>query len=69
MKKYDVILTTYQVVTKEHADSGGLAREEFSMTQGPSKRQKKGSKGLFGVHWKVRSMIINMSSNLIMSAL
>lgn len=56
MKKFDVVLTTYQVVAKEHADTGALAREEFAMSQGPSKRQKKGLKGLFGVHWKVSHM-------------
>ncbi|KAI5123845.1 hypothetical protein M0805_005664 [Coniferiporia weirii] len=50
MKKYDVIITTYQVVAKEHADFGGNVRSESS--HGPSKKQKTGVKGLFGVRWK-----------------
>lgn len=51
LKKYDVVITTYQVVTKEHENamkSGGPVS-----TQGPSKKQKK-NLGLFGVLWKVR---------------
>ncbi|KAL5485063.1 ARC19 [Sanghuangporus weigelae] len=45
LKKYDVVITTYQVVVSEHT---GGARNGSS---GPSKRQKTGS-GLFGVSWK-----------------
>lgn len=51
LKKYDVVITTYQVVTKEHENamkSGGPVS-----TQGPSKKQKK-KLGLFEVLWKVR---------------
>ncbi|KLO20367.1 hypothetical protein SCHPADRAFT_897662 [Schizopora paradoxa] len=49
LKKYDVVITTYQVVTKEHENAmkaGGPVS-----TQGPSKKQKK-NLGLFGVLWK-----------------
>ena len=47
LKKYDVVITTYQVVVSEH--TGGAKNGAAS---GPSKRQKTGS-GLFGVQWKV----------------
>ncbi len=50
LKKFDVVITTYQVVAKEHENavkSGGPVS-----TQGPSKKQKK-NLGLFGVLWKV----------------
>lgn len=47
LKKYDVVITTYQVAVSEH--TGGAKNGAAS---GPSKRQKTGS-GLFGVQWKV----------------
>ncbi|THH08085.1 hypothetical protein EW145_g2943 [Phellinidium pouzarii] len=48
MKKYDVIITTYQVVAKEHTDAGKISNDLAN----PSKKQKTETKGLFGVHWK-----------------
>ncbi|KAH8119200.1 SNF2 family N-terminal domain-containing protein [Phellopilus nigrolimitatus] len=52
MKKYDIIITTYQVVTQEHADSGSVARSAMNSSQGPSKKQKKNTRGVFDVQWK-----------------
>ncbi|EJD03150.1 uncharacterized protein FOMMEDRAFT_108290 [Fomitiporia mediterranea MF3/22] len=46
LRKYDVVITTYQVVVGEHAGSGAARNDS-----GSSKRQKTGS-GLFGVQWK-----------------
>lgn len=51
MKNFDVILTTYQVVTREYADSGAANVDHAS--QVPKKKRKKGTKSLFDVHWKV----------------
>ncbi|CCM03320.1 uncharacterized protein FIBRA_05448 [Fibroporia radiculosa] len=49
LKKYDVIITTYQTVTKEHGDSFVTKTE----VEGPSqKRSKKSENGLFDVAWK-----------------
>lgn len=45
MKKYDVVITTYQVVTQEHSLVTGQAHTK--------KRQKTGPGGLFDVQWKV----------------
>ena len=47
LKKYDIVLTTYQMVTKDHELSPKL---EFG--PGPAKKQKRG-KGLFDIKWKV----------------
>jgi SWI/SNF-related matrix-associated actin-dependent regulator of chromatin subfamily A3 len=48
LKKYDVVITTYQVVTKEHGDLGSKAGFD-----GPSQKKQKLEKGLFDVKWKV----------------
>ncbi|EMD30973.1 hypothetical protein CERSUDRAFT_120235 [Gelatoporia subvermispora B] len=45
LKKYDIVITTYQTVTKEHGDRSAGSGE-------PSKKKKKSHKGLFDVHWK-----------------
>ncbi|OCH84706.1 hypothetical protein OBBRIDRAFT_891624 [Obba rivulosa] len=44
LKKYDVVITTYQTVTQEHGytSAGGE----------PNKKRKKSEKGLFDVQWK-----------------
>ncbi|TFK54077.1 hypothetical protein OE88DRAFT_1695204 [Heliocybe sulcata] len=44
LKQYDVVITTYQVVTKEHAESGspGITGQ----------KRKRSEKGLFDVAWK-----------------
>ncbi|KAL0956474.1 hypothetical protein HGRIS_002620 [Hohenbuehelia grisea] len=42
--KYDVVITTYQTVTAEHADP--------SAKEAPSKKKQKTEKSLFGVRWK-----------------
>ena len=47
LRKYDVVVTTYQVVTSEHAVSGG------GVADGKSKKRKTGAGGLFDVPWKV----------------
>ena len=44
LKKYDVVLTTYQTVAKEHGDFG---------TSGPSQKKQKTERALFDVKWKV----------------
>ena len=48
LKKYDVVITTYQTVTQEHdfsvAGKGGA----------PAAKKQKTDKGLFDVAWKVR---------------
>ncbi|KDQ57760.1 hypothetical protein JAAARDRAFT_35442 [Jaapia argillacea MUCL 33604] len=45
LRKYDVVITTYQVVTKEHGDSCSTKGE-------PSKKKKKVEKNLFEIEWK-----------------
>ncbi|KAI0940604.1 hypothetical protein AcW1_003757 [Taiwanofungus camphoratus] len=42
LKKYDVVITTYQTVTKEHGDVGDE----------PVKKKKKVQRGLFDIQWK-----------------
>lgn len=49
LKKYDVVITTYQTVAKEHGDLGGR-----TSLGGPSQKKLKTEKGLFDVPWKVR---------------
>ncbi|GBE78013.1 hypothetical protein SCP_0108950 [Sparassis crispa] len=46
LKIYDVVITTYQTVTKEHGDLSGANGGE------PSKKRKKMEKALFDVQWK-----------------
>ncbi len=48
LKKYDIVITTYQTVTKEHGDLG-------TAKIGSTKRQKT-DKGLFDLKWKVSSL-------------
>ncbi|TFY66346.1 hypothetical protein EVG20_g4743 [Dentipellis fragilis] len=48
LQKYDVVLTTYQTVTKEHENAAGLANGGGA----PSKKKKKIESSLFGVAWK-----------------
>ncbi|KAA1471714.1 hypothetical protein DENSPDRAFT_837772 [Dentipellis sp. KUC8613] len=48
LQKYDVVLTTYQTVTKEHENAAGLANGNGA----PSKKKKKVESSLFGVPWK-----------------
>lgn len=45
LQKYDVVITTYQIVTKEHemAVTGGAA----------TKKRKTSDRALFDVKWKV----------------
>ncbi|KAF9012434.1 SNF2 family N-terminal domain-containing protein [Cyathus striatus] len=45
LQKYDVVITTYQTVTSEHADS-------VSGSDGPSRKKKKAEKNLYDVRWK-----------------
>lgn len=47
LKKYDVVITTYQTVTKEHENSGGLAAAVGN------KKRKTSDRALFEVDWKV----------------
>lgn len=56
LRKYDVVVTTYQVVTSEHVASVG------SSANGKSKKRKTENNGLFDVPWKVkdRSLIKNI---------
>lgn len=44
LKKYDVVITTYQIVAKEHGESGA---------SGPSQKKQKTERALFDVRWKV----------------
>ena len=44
LRKYDIVITTYQTVAKEHSDSG---------LSGPSQKKQKTERALFGVRWKV----------------
>ncbi|EKM54585.1 uncharacterized protein PHACADRAFT_197015 [Phanerochaete carnosa HHB-10118-sp] len=46
LKKYDIVLTTYQTVAKEHGDLGKNG------ANGPSQKKQKTEKGLFDVQWK-----------------
>lgn len=48
LQKYDVVITTYQTVTKEHetATTGGAV----------NKKRKSSDRALFDVRWKVRPM-------------
>ncbi|KIP02391.1 hypothetical protein PHLGIDRAFT_297330 [Phlebiopsis gigantea 11061_1 CR5-6] len=43
LKKYDVVITTYQIVAKEHGESGA---------SGPSQKKQKTERALFDVRWK-----------------
>ncbi|KAI0688029.1 SNF2 family N-terminal domain-containing protein [Cytidiella melzeri] len=45
LQKYDVVITTYQTVTKEHENSGGSAAVG-------SKKRKTSDRALFEVNWK-----------------
>ena len=45
LQKYDVVITTYQTVTGEHA---------AVPTGGAGKKRKKGERALFDVNWKAR---------------
>jgi SWI/SNF-related matrix-associated actin-dependent regulator of chromatin subfamily A3 len=44
LKKYDVVITTYQTVAGEHSDT---------LMGGPSKKKKKKEQVLFNIQWKV----------------
>ncbi|KZT19055.1 hypothetical protein NEOLEDRAFT_1142558 [Neolentinus lepideus HHB14362 ss-1] len=44
LKQFDVVITTYQVVTKEHAESGSPGAT--------GQKRKRSEKGLFDVPWK-----------------
>lgn len=50
LKKYDVVLTTYQTVAKEHGDLG--------LSFAPSQKKQKTEKALFDVRWKVCLMVL-----------
>ena len=60
LKKYDVVITTYQTVTQEHDLSlhgkGGAT---------PAAKKQKTDKGLFDVHWKVGIGFSDSLSNMI----
>lgn len=45
LQKFDVVITTYQIVAGEHADAAN--------TVVPSKKKKKLDRSLFEVNWKV----------------
>ena len=45
LQKFDVVITTYQIVAGEHADAAN--------TVVPSKKKKKLDRTLFEVNWKV----------------
>ncbi|PCH43964.1 hypothetical protein WOLCODRAFT_133049 [Wolfiporia cocos MD-104 SS10] len=48
LKKYDVVITTYQTVAKEHGDSVGTKAGNEAV----SKKRKLSVRGLFDVEWK-----------------
>ncbi|TDL17295.1 hypothetical protein BD410DRAFT_794458 [Rickenella mellea] len=48
LKKFDVVITTYQVVTKEYSD----ALPTLTANSGPSQKKRKVGKGLFNIPWK-----------------
>lgn len=50
LTKYDVVITTYQTVSGEHAG------DSMNGQPGSSKKRKKSEKALFGVQWKVKVM-------------
>lgn len=52
LKKYDVVITTYQTITNEHADASATAAGDGSSAK--KKRKTQGS--LFQVSWKVRPL-------------
>ena len=58
LKKYDVVLTTYQTVVKER--TGGSAKGEMEMDGMPSKKKAKVAAldTLFKVSWKVGPLVL-----------
>lgn len=60
LKKIDVVITTYQVVTKEHGDT--LGKKEVGV--GQSAKKRKVEKGLFNVPWKVHMHVIHFLTSL-----
>ena len=50
LKQYDVVITTYQTVAKEHGDLGKNG------SNGPTQKKQKTEKGLFDMRWKVRAL-------------
>lgn len=49
LQKYDVVITTYQSVTREHENAGGAA----VVGAGNKKRKTASDRALFEVKWKV----------------
>ena len=49
LKKYDVVITTYQTVTNEHADAAATSAGD----DGSTKKKRKTQGSLFQVSWKV----------------
>lgn len=52
LMKYDVVITTYQVVSGD-VDFSSVTQHGIEGV-GPAKKKKKTGNGLFGVKWKVR---------------
>ena len=50
LETYDVVITTYQTVSGEHAESQGGGN-------GGNKKKRKKENSLFGVQWKVSTLI------------
>ena len=64
LQKYDIVITTYQSVTREHETAGGAAVTG-------NKKRKTGDRALYDVKWKVLVVIhfyissISLTSNSI----
>ena len=54
LKKYDIVITTYQTVAKEHGNAAGKVKIDGE----PSKKRKKAESSLFDVKWKVRCLLL-----------
>ncbi|KAF8520324.1 SNF2 family N-terminal domain-containing protein [Hysterangium stoloniferum] len=50
LSKFDIVITTYQVVVQDHSAIGGVATKVDPDSK--VKKQKTASKGLFGIKWK-----------------
>lgn len=56
LKKYDIVITTYQTVTNEHADASVAPAGD----DGSTKKKRKTQGSLFQLSWKVRLCICDV---------
>lgn len=51
LQTYDVVITTYQIISKEHTDEESSV--DVSAGLNGVKKRKRSAKGLFNIEWKV----------------